>query len=252
VLGLLDRMDSTEFPELRERLRSVVGGGARAPVTSSRTADSFGELLAEATRLAQLADVDAVERILDRLTQASDLTIQQRGWLEGTRANALQNAGRHDEAVAAYDAAGEMLERAGDADAAATAAIQRTVSLRLGGRVDEAEEALRDLVDAAPSREHVVQARTTLANTLLERAQDGEHVDLDLLAEARSLLSAAAEQTVENEARGLALVNLANVHLLADDEEEAAATLREAVQYLRRSNSRHLDLVEQHLAALEA
>jgi hypothetical protein len=42
------------------------------------------------------------------------------------------------------------------------------------------------------------------------------------------------------------------VHVLAGDEALVVATLHEAAGYLRRSNSRHLDAVEQRLAELEA
>ena len=93
-----------------------------------------------------------------------------------------------------------------------------------------------------------------LASILLERrAEEVEGMDSsdDGLNEADELLKASVQLLTSDEGRGVLLVKRSWVAKLRGDREQESQLLEQALPYLRRCNSRHIDTVEATLQRLK-
>jgi len=245
------RQNAPELAEAREDLEELASLTPAATPIGGGPAGKLYEELAEATRLARLGDVEETMRVIDHARASRELDPHEAGSFEGTHGIALQNAGRHREAAEAYATAAELLAKAGDPAQATNALQQRAVSLRLLGRLEDSEQALRAALAQAPSDTERKTIGISLANTLTERARGKRWRRGSLLQESRELLAPIAESSDDLERRGDALVGLSNVEALEGDLKAALQYRRAGLGDLRRVNSRHIDAVEAALRALE-
>lgn len=240
-----------ELAPLIQGLQSITASAGAPQKMTSQSNDAFLAWLTEATRLSKIGAVDQLEAWISAVPQGLVLTTEQQGMIEGTRGNALQNARRDEEAVAAFERAAKLFRQCGSRAMENSARLNASVSLRRLGRVGESDEILNALVRDSDGESDMFNVYLGMATNLMLSydAADGQAAS-DLLDSVDALLAKAEACPPDDERRGILLVKKSGAAKLRADTEQAKALLTKALECFRRVNSRHIDVVEAELRRL--
>lgn len=253
---LLRSIDAPDLGPIREIHAEMISRSERSPTqTYEPPLSPVGAGLEEAERLTRIGDFDGACAILDHLA-SSNYTTEEKARILGDKANVLQSAGRHEEAVSAYRGAAKLFREVDMPALAIQAECQGAVSLREQGDLAGAESWLRCLLQDLPPGPKRAQVLQTLANTLfhvvVKELEEGEPATrrfdeiYNLYDEARDMPG------LSDEDKGLLELNIANPLLWEGKMEDALEKLLLAREYLLRCNSRHLEICEQAIRQVEA
>jgi tetratricopeptide (TPR) repeat protein len=253
ALEALRLLDDPSLKGVREELEGLVSNNQEIP-RGNNNSDPLTQWLLQGTNISRTGDVEKLLEHFDSPPPGMDLTTENLGQIEGTLANALQNAGNNEEAVEAYRRTSALFDKANLAKMSLAAKVSCANSLRRLGRWNEAYEEMQKASSADLEPDERSRVKMGMASILIERDsnKENEAERSKGLKQAETLLDEAEAGVLQNdEGYGILLIKRSNIAQLQNDSARESQLLEDACVRLRRVNSRHLELVEARLRQLK-
>ena len=207
----------------------------------------FEQSINECGRLHNIGEYNQCHKMLDELQRRPGLTELERGQIEGTRANAYQNAGNYPDSIKHYKRAIKYFKNS--QYLRLTAIHHLAVSLSRIGRDAEAIDILRD---ALKESNLPTELRFTLLQGLANRLIKNAAPEEKHFAEIKAMLDECIKITETlNEENGVAHITMMNLYIAYEDKESARNHYNIAKEKLIKANSKHLNALTDNEALIQ-